>query len=310
MTTERFYNLNHIDDLLPAYVNGTLDLANTEQVQQHLLYCQLCRDELAIWEAMKNATQTASETEAIPSAAFMSQVWAKLDAPAQQQVAVAQRSWVAGMSRSMMRLWYIFMRQVPLIHKSLWIAPALIILCGCGLAILSLHHFFGPRNNAALILALFASVISAAGGAFIYGAEHDPGFEITLSTPTSIRLVMFCRMLVVIGYNIVLTALASAVLALLHGGGFGEIIHLWLGPMLLLASLSLMLSTLVGSAVAFLGSLLLEALQTFSVHLVGGIVTFQLAPNSMWQTSPLILALATLLIGCALVYIPRQPRLT
>jgi hypothetical protein len=147
--------------------------------------------------------------------------------------------------------------------------------------------------------------------AFIYGAENDPGFEITLSTPTSIRIVMLCRMALVVGYNFLLSALASAIVALAHGGGLWEIMQLWLGPMLLLSSLTLALSLLIGSWLATLAAIIIEISQTILIHfdIQRHLPLLQFASPSTWQTTPCILILTVLFIACAIVYAPRQPRL-
>src|SRR5260370_16443574 len=88
-------------------------------------------------------------------------------------------------------------------------------------------------HDTALQLALFTTVSAAAGTAFIYDGENDAGLELTLSTPTSMRIVMFYRFLLVVSYNILLSACASAVLALTHRAGLWEIVQIWLGPILL-----------------------------------------------------------------------------
>jgi len=153
-------------------------------------------------------------------------------------------------------------------------------------------------------------VVAASGVAFMYGSDKDPGFEITLSTPTSIRIVMLCRMALVIGYNFVLSAIASVIIALAHGGGLWEVIQLWLGPMLLLSSISISLTLMAGAAFALAISLIIEALQAIPITLEKGLLVLQLARPDMWQSSPYVIVLAVLLFGFAVFYAPRQPRLS
>jgi hypothetical protein len=233
-------------------------------------------------------------------------VWAKIDAPATQEI--APHRWSPGLM--LLHLWLVFKKQISIIHKSIWIVSAMVMIFGCILVLVATSANHSHIRDAQLLLALFASVIGASGVAFIYGAENDAGYELTLSTPTSIRIVMICRMILVVGYDLLLSALASTVLALSYGGGPWEIIQLWLGPMLLLASISLVLSLMVGSVIALLFSLILEMTQALPPYMEKGLIGLQLARPDLWQTNPTILLLAILFFVFAILYAPRQPRLT
>ncbi len=305
MTPQVPQSQNHVADLLPAYLNGTLDSLSSADVERHLRSCEVCRLELATWKVTRETAQFANASAPLPSALVLTQALAKIDASTAEKA--TGREAVKRMAR---HLWLVLKKQVPIIPKSIWIASALVILAGCSIALLSLQHVFGRGLNAELIFSLFTSVTGAAGVAFIYGGEHDAGFEITLSTPTSIRIIMLCRMLLVVGYNIVLSAFGSAIIALVHGAGFWETIQLWLGPLLLLASISLMLSLLIGSAFAVLIALLIEVWQTIPIIFEKGAISLHLANPDFWQTNPAILLLAILFIAFAVFYAPRQPRLS
>jgi hypothetical protein len=295
---------NHIADLLPAYVNGTLDAQSAEHVHKHLQNCSACRLELATWEGIRNSVQMAVAAAPIPSATILKQVWTKIDAPAP----VAKRQWSLG--RQILHLWLVLKMQIPIIYKSIWIASALVILFGCGLTFFATFRLTSHIQDAEALLALFSTVTSAAGVAFIYGIEHDAGLEITLSTPTSMRIVMICRLLLVVGYNFVLSALASAIVALTHGAGFWAVVQLWLGPMLLLSSITLALSLLIGSWFAIMVALVLESVQALPVYFERHLPMLQLASPASWQTSPTILLLTLLFVVFAVLYAPRQPRLS
>jgi len=299
-------NRDHVTDVLPEYVNGRLDPANTDRVREHLRDCEACQFELSSWETIRGASQFAVASAPTPSAQILDQVWAKIDAPAVQEVTTHRRS--AGDMLS--HFWPVFRKQIGIIHKSIWIASAMVMIFGCILVLFAISSNHSHIRDAQLLLALFASVTGASGVAFIYGAEHDAGFELTLSTPTSIRIVMLCRMILVVGYNLLLSAVASTILALSYGGGPWEIIQLWLGPMLLLASISLALSLMVGSAIALLFSLILEATQALPPYMEKGLIGLQLARPELWQTNPTILLLAALFLVFAIFYAPRQPRLS
>jgi hypothetical protein len=97
---------------------------------------------------------------------------------------------------------------------------------------------------------------------------------------------------------------------MVHGGGVWEIMQLWLGPMLLLSSISISLSLLIGSAFALAISLILEALQAVPITIERGLFVLQFARPDVWQTSPLVLLLALFLFIFAVFHAPRQPRLS
>jgi hypothetical protein len=50
----------HVADLLPAYVNGTLDEVTFDLVQQHIQHCADCHFSLSAWRAIAVATQAAA----------------------------------------------------------------------------------------------------------------------------------------------------------------------------------------------------------------------------------------------------------
>jgi hypothetical protein len=164
-------------------------------------------------------------------------------------------------------------------------------------------------QGAVLTLTLFTTISAATGAAFIYGKEYDPGFEITLSTPTSTRIVMLSRFLLVISFNVLLASCASAAIVLLHGGSFWSILHIWLGPMLLTASIAVMLSLMIGSWFATLAASILEASQVFTVTIQHNIPVLVMVYPGTWQTNLPMLLLALLFVAFAAFYVSRQPRL-
>src|SRR5260370_11225328 len=228
---------NHaqIVDLIPVYLNGRLDAASTRQVREHLASCETCRLELASWEALKGATTQVFVETPLPSMQLMNQVWAKIGAPVEH----ARR---CSPGRALHRLWLVFRAQIPLLHKSIWVVSALVCLFGLALTLLMAHQTHAQMQFAADLLVLFIVVAGASGSAFIYGSAVDPGFELTIATPTSIRLLMLCRMGLVLGYNFCLAVLASAAFASVYGGSLWGMMQLWLGPLLFLSSLCLTIS--------------------------------------------------------------------
>lgn len=293
-----------ISDLLPAYASGRLDAADAEKVQEHLAHCALCRGELSTWQAISEAARATVASLPLPSSQVMENVWAAIHTPS-----IEARSRVHTIQQVALHLWLVFKKQVPLIHKSIWIATPLVNLLMCVLVFLSLTDSQPQIRNIESVLALFSTVTTAVGAAFLYQAEREAGYELLLSTPTSIRLVMICRMILVVGYNFALTALSSAIIALALGGNFLDFMRIWFGPMILLASFSLAVSVTLGSVVGVAISLIVEVSQTL-ISTLDRVAFIHFTREYIWQTTPLTLLIALLLIVFAVVYAPRQPRLS
>jgi hypothetical protein len=204
----------------------------------------------------------------------------------------------------------ILTRQVALIHKSVWLGSLGIMLLG---SILSVHSMFNGRDSnlqsAISYLALFMCISAAAGTAFFYGGENDLAHELILTTPTSIRVIMLFRFMLVLGYNILLSACASIVIAMLHGGGLWEVIQCWLGPMVLISSVAFSISLLLGSWFSLLISLIATISHLLSLKINQPLPSIDLIMANNWQINPLICYGALLLLLVAIYYAPRQPRL-
>lgn len=304
MTAQIPEDREHIADLLPAYVNGQLDAASARHVREHLASCEPCRLELAAWNSIKGAANQVFASTPLPSAQLMSQVWAKIESSEQ---ASTVRRWSP--VRALRQLWLLFRAQIPLIHKSIWIASALVCLFGLVLILFRNPYTAVHKHFAGNLLVLFIVVVGASGSAFIYGSSIDPGFELTIATPTSIRLVMLCRMTIVLGYNILLGMLASAAFAMVYGGSVWGFVQLWLGPLFFLSSLCLTISLFIGSAFALICTAVIEALQAFPNSLVSRLVSIPMSSLDFGPTSPTLLIAALLLIIFAVFFLPKQPRL-
>lgn len=300
MSTQIPKNHEQMVDLLPVYLNNRLDAASVTQVSAHLANCPVCQRELANWQALKGASQQIFDATPAPSPQLMSQVWARIDAP------VAQRSWSP--TRALYRLWLVFRAQIPLIHKSIWVVSALVCLFGLTLTLLMASHVHVQKQFATDLLVLFIVIAGASGSAFIYGAAVDPGFELTLTTPTSIRLLMLCRMVLVLGYSFLLAVVSSAAFASVYGGGLWGMVQLWLGPLLFLSSLCLAISLFIGSTFALICAAAIELLQAFPTRLAPQLANLPLSALDLGSTSPALLIAALLLFAFAVFYVPKQPR--
>jgi len=208
-------------------------------------------------------------------------------------------------------LWLICSRQVAIMTKSVWVTSVLMLFMGGVVLLLSTSPFAHSLwlARAEWILTAAMATASAVGAAYLHGKENDAGYELALATPTSVRTVLLFRILLVIGYNALLGAVASVIITAIYGGSFWEMVQLWMGPVLFLSSLSLALSMVIGSLFAILASLVFEATQMLAFPIEKGLPTLQFAQNSAWQTTPVLLALALLLLVLALCFAPRQGRL-
>lgn len=204
---------------------------------------------------------------------------------------------------------WLFQKQGTILPKSIWIWSLLIILLGTLLSIMALQKVNINIQNATLYLTLFACISASSGIAFLYGGDNDAGLELTLATPTSIRIVMLFRFLLVVGYNLLLSLLASGVLALLHGGDIWGIIQLWFAPVILFAMTAFSISLLIGSWLSVFITLLINASRALVFHINQGTTSIYLASPASWQINPMLFIAAAGLVIVAIIYAPRQPRL-
>ncbi|HEY4387848.1 MAG TPA: HEAT repeat domain-containing protein [Ktedonobacteraceae bacterium] len=190
--------------------------------------------------------------------------------------------------------------QVPILHKSTWFLGP---IGGCMLFLICFFTHAASKEGLLIAMILAASAI---GTAWIYNTEYDRGLELTLATPTSIRLLLFCRMFLVLGYNILLGGIISALMTLVYGGSFFHLMLLWLGPLLLLSSCSLLLSLLVGSLFASFTTLLFEMSQAVQIGVEQHFPTLYLTnfQDSLWQRHPATLLFIPLCIILVFIYVP------
>lgn len=69
----------HVDDLLPSFVNGSLDRLQAERVRVHLTVCASCQTGRQAWEAIRHASQASVASTPAPSADILSRVWNEIE---------------------------------------------------------------------------------------------------------------------------------------------------------------------------------------------------------------------------------------
>lgn len=299
----------HVADLLPAYVNGTLARAESDRVRHHLDACDDCRLELQVWSAVGAAVPLAAEPAGLPALALLDRVWAEVDAPAKRRLLRVPEP----MRKRASLLGQLARVQVRLVPRGVWIASALTMVGGILLALLVA---FAPRDplralHAAFILGIFAPLVAAIGAAYVYGPQSDSGLELALATPTSPRVVLLARLILVVGYDLLLSTAGSLLLVVVGRGTLAAIVGVWMGPLLLLSSVSLVLSLIISAVGAVTGAIVMWA-----SRLVAAIpahdAAFQSAQaplKAMWQTSPAVILVALALVTAAVLCVPRQERL-
>ena len=197
-------------------------------------------------------------------------------------------------------LWQIGRRQPRLIHRSVWAGSLVAMICAMCLAWVGLTH-------QSVALGLFVPAIAATCVAFLYGPEVDPSLECVKATPVSLRFLVGSRLVALLGYEVALGLATTAVLALHGHEDFGALVTLWLGPMALLSSCSLLLSLLLGPAFAA-GSMFAAWLIQFVQIDRGPGVLLLAGPH--WQTSPLLFAGAFVIVLVGFWLLPAHTRPT
>ncbi|MBL7258609.1 zf-HC2 domain-containing protein [Paractinoplanes lichenicola] len=215
-------------DHLPAYAAGVLDAAESARVSEHLADCPDCRADLAAWQSIATAAPPARLSPPDPARLVRTVLTRSATEPVRE----------SGRPRRLRHLAALLLAEARLIRPAVPIASALVMALGVAVVLLQ-----PVAGSAGLVLSLIAPLVAAAGVAGTYRA----GPELIASLPTSGRLLLLVRLALVFGYDLVLATAASAVLA---AGSLHTLIAAWLGPMALLASLSLLVAVRFGPDVA------------------------------------------------------------
>ena len=289
----------HVTDLLPAYLNATLEAREETRVDGHLRNCPACRSELASWEEIRGAVGSSQEATPAPSPAVLAGALAKIKDKEAAHPPPGSRLSLA---------WQLLLGQLPLVRREIWAASAVTVGLGCLVALL-----MASPSAAGAPLAVLAPMVAAIGVSLVYGPENDASLEVALSTPTPPRLVLLARLVLVYGYDLGLVLAASGVVASARGGtGLWPLVSLWIGPMFFLSSLALLLSLFLGPTPAIMAAMTLWATKLLVTN--DGARTF-LAPGwadrleLFWLANAVLLPLAATLFIAAVLLAPRIERL-
>ena len=284
----------HVTHLLSAYVLNRLADDEHQHVQAHLADCAMCRDDYALAMAVVEGADRQLQAVPVPSFALLDRVWSEIDAPAPRAALIASAA-----ERQTRLLWRLTRAQLPLLPKGIWVASAATLFIAVLIASLWRDGAFPPS-----LLGLLLAPVAAAGVAFLGDQDADPGLEIALATPTSPRMTLFCRFLLVFGYNTALALGGALFLALAHHVEFALLTSYWFGPMLLLASLGLALTVRFG---AFVGAVVIGAL--WCLRVLGlALAPLQTGPSLpiLWRTSPALVLCAIALLAIAAIMLPTE----
>jgi hypothetical protein len=281
----------HPSDLLPEYLAGALDSETWQAVRRHLLTCASCAAELRAWEQIGAVERERVVETPTPSLALLGEVWRRIDAEPAVQPTKPR-------SAPATYLWNVVTVQARLLRRSVWVASALgIVLASVLAASLSAEL---SRDG---VLTIALPLIAAAGVAFLYGPENDPGLEITLATPTSARLVLLSRFVLLFAFDVALALIGTLAISLARGESLWGLALAWLGPMTLLATISLALSLFTGPVVAALGAAV--AWLASALRFDSGL-TLRFPPEALARMTPGILAISVGALLLAMIAVSRR----
>jgi len=243
-------NCEHIQELLPWYVNQTLDLAERRCVTAHLETCERCAAALVHWRQIAHALTEPAPVAAVESGRSPAPVAEPSRAPALQLPA---RSFPARRGdhaphavptrQRPQELWALVRVQARLLPGGLWPAVALVLVLGVAIVLTS--HW--PAHTA---LGILAPLAAAGSVVFACTPENDPRIPIAIASPLTARLVLLTRLVIVLAYDIALALAASLVLILVGHQPLDPLLTAWLAPMLGLASAALLATVVLDPGIA------------------------------------------------------------
>jgi hypothetical protein len=279
-----------INALIPFYISGKLTEDEYNQVKAHLKNCMACREELAMWQDVSGVMAEDYQSPKAPQGVLV------------KALEVSRRK--ATRVNIFAKFWKIVGAQIPLVNRDVWQASLLVLILGFVITLIADQIGF---------LFAIAPLVSAGGLAFIYNKEHDPAFELVLSTPISQIQILLARSVLVFGYNFILVAILFWGLSLYYSTDLIlPLILEWLAPMTFLSALGLCISIFSNSenAIAIAYSLWLSKYLLLTLEfkrLFGRVGEFLLL---FWQTPMALYIFSICLFAAMLIYIQKSNGIT
>jgi hypothetical protein len=275
--------MNHEEELL-LYAANQLEDRERARFEKHLAECAECQADLELWKTVSEEIVASDSAESAP-------------VPLAER-ALAQIRQPRGLRPALRRAVQLLRSQAFLVQREMWPASAAVMALGVTVALISRH---------AEIIYFIAPLIAAASLSLLFGPEHDPAYELTLSTPVSSWKLLLARLSIVSAYNLVLALAALALLMIAFPPGLlGTLALGLLAPMAFLSALALLLSMWIGTSNAIGLSYLLWLLQSIPYQSIGA-WTFSPAWSAwlrayreLWHSPLLMLALSLPLFLLAL----------
>lgn len=216
--------MNHEEQVI-LYAANQLDPTDRAAFEVHLAECADCQEELKLWSAVSEEISASSAAVTAP--------------PYLAESALDAIHRPSPLLRSFRHAVQLLKSQSFLVHRELFPASAAVMVLGLTVALLSGHMEF---------MYFIAPLVAAASLSILFGAEHDPAYELILATSTSPWKVLLARLSLVSAYNLLLVFGVAAILLIVIPPDFlGMMIFGWLAPMAFLSALALLLSLWIGT---------------------------------------------------------------
>ncbi|GAA3492352.1 hypothetical protein [Streptomyces cremeus] len=238
MTTEHL-----TDDLLIRLARSRPETP-PEDPEPHLAACADCRDRMAQWRTIGAAVRARAEERTVAPPSFdvlLGAALAREPEPRAPSAAVpaGPPAEVRGAWRT---AWQLLSRQFLLLPRS-WAPLSAATLLGAALLVSS--HAPGEAGPA-----VFGAVVGLQvllGALLVVAPRRDPRSELLFTLPVPPATVFLARLTVVMGVDVALALVCSALVS--EPAGWTRVVSVWLGPSLLAAAGALALAVRFAPAV-------------------------------------------------------------
>jgi len=275
--------MNHEEEVV-LYAANQLNAGERARFEKHLADCAGCQTDLRMWRSVADEIRATDSTEPAPSQLA--------------ERAIERICQPSALRAALHRAFQLLRSQATLVQREMWPATASVMALGVIVALISGHAEF---------IYFIAPLIAVASLSILFGPEHDPAYELTLSTPTLPWRLLLARLSIVSAYNLILALAAILVLLVAYPPGLlGTLALGMLAPMAFLSALALLLSLWIGTSNAITIAYILWLMQYAPYQLVGAWMsspvwgTVVAAYYVFWQNPMLLLVLSAPLFFLAL----------